>query len=42
MCMKHVPLKIVGFRREWLFAQAYVKVGVGALHRGIGKTKQNE
>ena len=31
-----------GFCREWFCAQAYyVKVGVGALHRGIGKTKQN-
>ena len=29
------------FCREWFCAQAYVKVGVGALHRGIGKTKQN-
>ena len=25
---------------EWFCAQAYVKVGVGALHRGIGKAKQ--
>ena len=34
-------IKICGFCREWFCAQAYVKVGVGALHRGIGKTKQN-
>ena len=33
--------KRCGFRREWFRAQAYVKVGVGALHRGIGKRKQN-
>ena len=26
---------------EWYRAQAYVKEGVGALHRGIGQTKQN-
>ena len=30
-----------GFCREWFCAQAYVKVGVGALHRGIGQTKRN-
>ena len=28
-----------GFCQEWFCAQAYVKVGVGALHKGIGKTK---
>ena len=33
--------KNCGFCRELFCAQAYVKVGVGALHRGIGKTKQN-
>ena len=27
--------------REWFRAQVYVKVGVGALHRGNGETKQN-
>ena len=30
-----------GFCREWFCAQAYVRVGVDALHRGVGKTKQN-
>ena len=30
-----------GFCREWFSAQACVKAGVGALHGGIGKTKQN-
>ena len=30
-----------GFCREWFRAQAYVKASVGALHRGIGKTKQD-
>ena len=33
--------KNCGFCREWFCAQAYVEVGVGALHRGIGKTKRN-
>ena len=42
MYLKHMPLKIVGFvGREWFHAQEYVKVGVGALHKGIGKTKQD-
>ena len=30
-----------GFCRKWFCAQAYVKVGVGTLHGGNGKTKQN-
>ena len=30
-----------GFCREWFCAQAYMKVGVDALHRGIGKTTQS-
>ena len=30
-----------GFRREWLCAQAYVKVNVGAVHSGVEKDKQN-
>ena len=34
-------IKNCGFCREWFCAQAHVKVGVSALHRGIGKTKQN-
>ena len=29
------------FCREWFGAQAYVKVGAGALHRGNGRTKLN-
>ena len=29
------------FCQKWFCAQAYVKVGAGALHRGTGKTKQN-
>ena len=41
MYLKHMSLKIVFFVRQWFCAQACVKVGVGTLHRGIGKAKQN-
>ena len=34
-------IKKCGFCREWFCSQAYVKIGVGALHRRIGKTKQS-
>ena len=43
--MRHIfetyVIKNCGFSREWFRAQAYVKVGVGALHGGIGMSKQN-
>ena len=40
MYLKNMSLK-KRFVREWFCANAYVKVGVGALYRGNGKTKQN-
>ena len=42
-CYMYLKLVIgnCGFCREWYCAQAYVGVGVGALHRGTEKTKRN-
>ena len=43
MYLKHMhAIETCGFFcQEWFCAQAYVKEGVGALHRGIGQTKQS-
>ena len=39
--LPNTTLEKCGFRREWCCAQTYVKVGAGAPHVGIGKTKKN-
>ena len=40
MCLRHVPLKNLDFVGSGI-ARRHLRVGVGGLHRGIGKTKQN-